>query len=60
MHAGVRFAISTDAHAVPHLDYLKFGVATAQRGWAEKAEVINTYPLAKLRCFLQTASRPRD
>ena len=44
MHAGVRFAISADAHAVPHLDYLKFGVATAQRGWAEKAEVINTYP----------------
>jgi DNA polymerase (family 10) len=50
--AGVRFAISTDAHAVPHLDYLKFGVATAQRGWAEKAEVINTYPLDKLRRFL--------
>jgi DNA polymerase (family 10) len=50
--AGVRFAISTDAHAVPHLAYLKFGVATAQRGWAEKAEVINTYPLAKLRRFL--------
>ena len=50
--AGVRFAISTDAHAIPHLDYLKFGVATAQRGWAEKAEVINTYPLDKLQRFL--------
>lgn len=50
--AGVRFAISTDAHAVPHLRYLRFGVATAQRGWAEKADVINTYPLAKLRRFL--------
>ncbi len=51
-YAGVRFAISTDAHAVPHLDYVKFGVATAQRGWAAKAEVINTYPLTKLRRFL--------
>ena len=50
--AGVRFAISTDAHAVPHLDYMRFGVATGQRGWAEKADVINTYPLAKLRRFL--------
>jgi DNA polymerase (family X) len=50
--AAVRFAISTDAHAVPHLDYLRFGVATAQRGWAETAEVISTYPLAKLRRFL--------
>ena len=35
-YAGVRFAINTDAHAVPHLDYLRFGVATAQRGWAER------------------------
>ena len=51
-YAGVRFAINTDAHAVPHLDYLRFGVATAQRGWVEKGEVINTYPPAKLRRFL--------
>ena len=63
-YAGVRFAVNTDAHAVPHLDYLRFGVATAQRGWAESADVINTYPLAQLRRFLdgkearcRTASR---
>ena len=31
IHAGVRFAISTDAHAVPHLGYIKYGVAMAQR-----------------------------
>lgn len=51
-HAGVRFAVSTDAHAVGHLDHLRFGVATAQRGWASPADVINTYPLGKLRRFL--------
>ena len=50
--AGVRFAISIDAHAVPHLNYLRLGVATVQRGWAETADVMNTYPLAKLRRFL--------
>jgi DNA polymerase (family 10) len=51
--AGVRFAISSDAHAaIPHLGYLRLGVATAQRGWAETADVINTYPLARLRRFL--------
>jgi DNA polymerase (family 10) len=54
--AGVRFAISTDAHAVPHLDYIRFGVATAQRGWAGPSEVINTWPLAKLRRLL---AKPR-
>jgi DNA polymerase (family 10) len=50
--AGVRFAISTDAHVVPHLDYMRFGVATAQRGWAEAADIINTWPLRKLRGLL--------
>lgn len=58
-HAGVKFAISTDAHAVPHLGYLRFGVATAQRGWAGPAEVINTYPLAKLRRFLSSGTGDR-
>lgn len=49
---GVRFAISTDAHAVPHLGNMRFGVATAQRGWVERRHVINTWPLGKLRRFL--------
>ncbi|MFD2421206.1 DNA polymerase/3'-5' exonuclease PolX [Amycolatopsis pigmentata] len=56
-HFGVRFAVSTDAHAVPHLDYLRFGVATAQRGWAGPDDVINTYSEARLRRFLREKSR---
>jgi len=55
-HFGVRFAISTDAHAVPHLDHLRFGVATAQRGWAGPQDVINAYPLSLLRRFLTAKS----
>jgi DNA polymerase (family 10) len=50
--AGVLLAIDTDAHAVPHLDYLRFGVGTAQRGWAGPEQVVNTWPLAQLRRFL--------
>jgi len=49
---GVVFAIDTDAHAVPHLDYARYGVAIAQRGWVTPDEVINTWPLDRLRCFL--------
>ena len=30
---GVKFSIDTDSHAVGHLDVMRFGVATAQRGW---------------------------
>ena len=50
---GARFAIDTDAHAVGHLDVLRFGVATAQRGWLEAADVINAWPIARLRRFLR-------
>ena len=49
---GVRFSVDTDSHAVPHLDAMRFGVATAQRGWLTKADVITAWPLSKLRRFL--------
>jgi DNA polymerase (family 10) len=49
---GVKFAIDSDAHAPVHLPNQRFGVATAQRGWVTKAEVINTWSLTRLRTFL--------
>ena len=49
---GVKFAVDTDAHSIPDLDNLHFGVATAQRGWLTKDDVINAWPLAKLKRFL--------
>jgi DNA polymerase (family X) len=48
----VRFAVNTDAHAVPHLDHRRFGVGVAQRGWLTKDDVINAWPLRTLRRFL--------
>ncbi|MEU8689109.1 DNA polymerase/3'-5' exonuclease PolX [Streptomyces sp. NPDC048665] len=50
---GVRFAVNTDAHAVPHLAALRYGIGTAQRGWLTGEDVINTWPLTKLRTFLR-------
>ncbi|MBX6381779.1 MAG: DNA polymerase/3'-5' exonuclease PolX [Microbispora sp.] len=52
---GVLFAIDSDAHAVPHLANMRYGVGTAQRGWLTPDRVINTWPLDRLREFL----RPR-
>jgi len=51
--AGVKFSIDTDSHAAGHLDFLPYGVGTAQRGWLTSDDVINTWPLAKLREFLR-------
>jgi DNA polymerase (family 10) len=50
---GVRFAIDTDSHATTHLEVMRYGVATAQRGWLTKDDVINAWPLSKLRRFLR-------
>jgi DNA polymerase (family X) len=49
---GAKFVIDTDAHSVPHLAFLRYGVGTAQRGWLTKDDVINTWPLTRLRRFL--------
>ncbi|MGZ4150577.1 MAG: DNA polymerase/3'-5' exonuclease PolX [Actinomycetota bacterium] len=50
---GVRFAIDTDAHAVGHLDLMRYGIGVAQRAWLTKDEVINAWPLTELRRFLR-------
>jgi DNA polymerase (family 10) len=50
---GVRFSIDTDAHAVGHLEAMRYGIGVAQRGWLTKDDVINAWPLTKLRRFLR-------
>ncbi len=51
--AGVKLAIDSDAHAIPHMHYLKWGIAQARRGWAIKNDIINAHPLGKLLKFLK-------
>ncbi len=53
VEAGVKLALGTDAHRTGGLLHMPFGVATAARGWAAKADVVNTLSLAKLRTWLQ-------
>jgi DNA polymerase (family 10) len=38
----IKFVISVDAHSTGALNYLKYGVGTARRGWLRKSEVLNT------------------
>jgi DNA polymerase (family X) len=51
--AGVMFAIDSDAHSVSDLGNMPYGVGTAQRGWLTPEDVINTWPLDRLRDFLR-------
>jgi DNA polymerase (family 10) len=51
--AGVMFAIDSDAHSVSDLGNMPYGTGTAQRGWLTPDDVINTWPLDRLRAFLR-------
>jgi DNA polymerase (family X) len=46
--AGVRIVVSTDAHSTSGLANVELAVATARRGWATAADVVNTRPLAEI------------
>jgi DNA polymerase (family X) len=39
---GVKLVIDSDAHHPLHYTFLKFGIAQARRGWAERDDVLNT------------------
>ena len=51
--AGVKLVVSTDAHRTQELDYMRFGVNQARRGWCEAGDIANTRRLAVLRKLLR-------
>jgi DNA polymerase (family 10) len=51
--AGVKLVIDTDAHAPTQLTMMRFGVATARRGWVRKDDVLNTLPLEEFLAWTQ-------
>ena len=53
VEAGVKMAIDSDAHSVLHIKYLEYGIAQARRGWAEKKDIVNAWPLEKMLSYLK-------
>ncbi len=49
----VKLSIDSDAHSIQRLRYLEFGIAQARRGWVEKKDVINAWPVEKMLKFLK-------
>ena len=50
---GVKLVISTDAHRIDDLDYMRFGLGQARRGWLEPDDVLNTRGLSDLKKLLK-------
>lgn len=50
---GLKLTINTDAHHDAHLDFMKYGIATAQKGFVRKEQVINTMIREAFRDFIK-------
>jgi DNA polymerase (family 10) len=50
---GLKLSISTDAHRVNELEYMRFGVSQARRGWLTAKDVLNTRPWEDLKTILR-------
>jgi len=46
---GVKCVLGTDSHSINHLPFIRFGIATARRGWLEKKDILNTYSLQQIK-----------
>ena len=54
IRAGVLLALGSDAHHAEGLGVMRFGVATARRGWAESSNVANTLSCEQLLARLES------
>jgi len=50
---GLKVAISTDAHGGDELQFIRYGVYQARRGWLEPSDVLNTRDWEKLKELLE-------
>ena len=50
---GVKLSIDSDSHTIGHFHYLEFGISQARRGWVEKKDVINAWPVEKMLKMLK-------
>ena len=53
VRAGCTIVVDSDAHAVAGLDDMRFGVLTARRAWLGVDQVLNAWPLQRVRAFLE-------
>ena len=51
--------INTDAHHTRHLDFMKFGIATAQKGFVKKENVVNAMSREAFKSFIRNPKQPK-
>jgi DNA polymerase (family 10) len=49
----IGFVLGTDSHSIGTLGYMRFGIATARRGWLEKKDILNTSSVREIEKTLR-------
>ncbi|HEC2217473.1 TPA: DNA polymerase/3'-5' exonuclease PolX [Staphylococcus delphini] len=49
---GLKVTINTDAHHVDHLNFMNYGIATAQKGFVKKEDVVNAMSREAFKQFI--------
>jgi len=57
---GVKVSIGTDSHHILEMDVMRYGVATAKRGWLEKEDVLNTLSLEELLGWVKNRKKSKE
>ena len=50
---GIKLVINTDAHSAEHLEFMRFGIGVARRGWCQAQDILNTRPLEEVIAYLK-------
>ena len=51
---GIMLVINTDTHTSDRLEFMRFGVGVARRGWCQAEDILNTRPLAEVIAHLKS------
>lgn len=52
VECGALIAVNTDTHAPDQIEQLRYGIATARRGWLPRERCVNAWPLERLEGWL--------
>ena len=53
----VMFTVNTDAHHTDHLDFMKYGVATLQKAFVKKSQVLNALTREEFKAFINKSKK---
>ena len=52
VETGAKLIVNTDSHQKEHLNYMRFGIFNARRGWVQAQYVVNTLPWKKFSAYV--------